>query len=102
MAIVSLREHFKKWLSYYFYTGLNQGTCTHYLIFCVEIDINVWEISKSPIEKNMAYSNNIGKLKYLDNGKSHAFSNCGSDNNDGFSIQSNEMYQLTLKNKRLN
>ena len=27
---------------------------------------------KSPMERNMVYSSNIGKLKYLDNGKSHA------------------------------
>ena len=30
-------------------------------LICVEMDINIWE---SPIERNMVYSNNIGKLKY--------------------------------------
>ena len=53
---------------------MNQSTCTQYLIklICVEMDINILELSKSPIKRNMVYHNNIGKLKYLDNGKSHA------------------------------
>ena len=41
-------------------------------VLSVEMDINMWELSKSPIERYMMYSNNIGNLKYIDNGKSRA------------------------------
>ena len=36
----------------YFVWKMNQGTCTQYLIklICVEMDINIWELSKSPIK----------------------------------------------------
>ena len=41
-------------------------------VLSVEMDINMWELRKSPIERYMMYSNNIANLKYIDNGKSRA------------------------------